>query len=368
MKDIIKVLAVNDPAVYAYTKESSVGITKSWEENNEFEIKLNIFKWEEFKENLDKALEDNFGQYDIVMAPSFWIPNIAENNKVIPFNDYIDENYNIEDIFQSVRDEIAYKGKVIAVPSFTDGHIIFYRKDKLNLKGVVTLEELKSVSKDIKGKLALKSSPYEILLDYLPYLWAEGGEIYKDNKLALDSKRASEALCKYTELKEYCIDNVENFGNEEVKSAIQSGEAYIGISWSGQAASIMDNNSFTDKIGFSTYEYPCNTTWTFLVNKHTNKAKVCFDYLKFITNKENDLLSGRISGSPVRSSSYKNEEEIKRNPWYKTNYEMLKRAKRVPALVEWMDISGNFYNSVHKAFTGAISPKEALVNCCIYKK
>ncbi len=29
MKDIIKVLAVNDPAVYAYTKESSVGITKN---------------------------------------------------------------------------------------------------------------------------------------------------------------------------------------------------------------------------------------------------------------------------------------------------------------------------------------------------
>ncbi|AUN02854.1 hypothetical protein [Clostridium botulinum] len=63
-----------------------------------------------------------------------------------------------------------------------------------------------------------------------------------------------------------------------------------------------------------------------------------------------------------------NEEENKRNPWYKTNYEMLKRAKRVPALVEWMDISDNLYSSVHKAFTGAISPKEALVNCCIYKK
>ncbi len=47
---------------------------------------------------------------------------------------------------------------------------------------------------------------------------------------------------------------------------------------------------------------------------------------------------------------------------------MLKRAKRVPALVEWMDISDNLYSSVHKAFTGAISPKEALVNCCIYKK
>ncbi|MCY6369149.1 extracellular solute-binding protein [Clostridium ganghwense] len=364
----IKVLCVNDPAVYAYTEDSITGITKKWENENEYKVLIDIVDWNEYKSTLDKALTTNFNNYDIVMAPSFWIPNLAANNKVIPFEEYLTADYNIKDIFPSILDEISYRGKKIGVPSFSDGHIIFYRKDKLKLDRIETIESLIQKIDGIKENkrvLAIKASPYEIFLDFIPFMWDYGSELYNNEKLVFNNEKTLSALKQYMCLKKYCPQDIAQYGNDEVREAIQKGEVYVGISWSGQAAAIMEKekNLYRDKIGFSTYEYPCNTTWTFLVSKFTHVPVKCFDFLKFITNNKNDLMSGRISGSPVRISSYQNKEEREKNPWYEANYEMLNKARRIPAIEKWTEVSDHLYEYVHKAFTEKLKPEEALSKC-----
>lgn len=363
----INILAVNDPAINSYKTDSVTNITKEWEKNNSLKIHIDIINWENYKKEVDNALIFNKGNYDIVMAPSFWIANYASNKRLACFEDYINDEYDIKDIFPSIIDEISYEGKLIAVPSFTDGHIIFYRKDKIKLNKIISTDDIKDALKSIndnKNRLALKASQYEIFLDYLPFLWNESGKIFDNNEIVLDSKNAIKALNKYVELKKYCPPNIENYGNDEVKDAIRNGEAYIGVSWSGQSAAIMNENNYKDDIGFTTYEYPCNTTWTFLVNKQSKKKKESFDYLMYCTNKENDLKSGRISGSPVRMSVYQNKQELKLNPWYEVNYLMLKNAKRVPPHKAWTEISDVLYQSVYEAFTGTLKPEKALNECC----
>lgn len=364
--DNIRILAVNDPAVYAYKRESSTGITKGWENKNNKVISMDILDWCDFKCSVENALENNVGNYDIVMIPSFWLAKFASENRIIPFENYINDHYKIHDIFAGILDEISYDNHLMAVPSFTDGHIVFYRKDKIKLPNIVTYSDLKSSIESIKNQktMALKSSVYEILLDYLPFLWEEKGELIKDNQLFLDKTKAIKALENYISLRKYCVDNVENFGNEEVKESLVKGESYIGISWSGQATNIMcKDNKYRNDIGFSTYETPCNTTWMFVVNKSTKKPETCFEYLSYITNKENDLISGRISGSPIRISTYNNKVEIEKNPWYEANFDMLSRAKRVPSVKWWNEVSDKLYESIHKAFTKEITAEDAIKRC-----
>lgn len=363
----LKVLAVNDPAINSYKNDSYTYITKDWENNNSCEVHIDIVDWDNYKKAVDNALIKNEGNYDIVMAPSFWIPNFASNNLIVPFEEYVNDKYDISDIFPSIIDEISYGNKLIGIPSFTDGHILFYRKDKVNLDKVVTIENLKEALNNLKEdrKFALKASRYEIFLDFLPFLWSNNGQIFgKNNNIELNSPNAIKALDTYIGFKKYCPQDVANYGNDEIKNALQNDKVYIGVSWSGQSAAIMNENKFADKIAFATYEYPCNTTWTFLVNKHSSKIRESFSYLMHCTNKENDLKSGRISGSPVRISTYQNKEELKTNPWYEINFIMLKNAKRVPPCEEWTEISDMLYKSVYDAFTGTLSLKEALDECC----
>ncbi|MFX0560738.1 extracellular solute-binding protein [Tepidibacillus infernus] len=257
------------------------------------------------------------------------------------------------------------------MPSFSDGHLLFYRKDRFEEKGIkinkktVSIPEIKDLVEKYsnnKPVIALKSDVTEILLDFLPFLWERGVELLDQPPFFSDEKKTILALEDYLSFKPYCPQQVENYGNLQVKEAIQRGEVVIGVSWGGQAAAILNpnENPYFDQIGFMTYQYPCNTTWGFVVAANSANKDIAISYLKYISNQENDKLVGRVSGGPVRKTTYQDKNEIQFCHWYEVQYHMLINAKHVPKSVHFAKASSSLYTLLHRLFKQEITPNEMM--------
>ncbi|WP_339060512.1 extracellular solute-binding protein [Tepidibacillus marianensis] len=365
----IRILAVNDPPVYAYLHDAENGITKKWEAKQQVKVIIDIIDWDQYKGKLDEALYSQKSEYDIVMNPgNFWLPELVEEHLIIPLDEEL-KDYDLGSIIDSIKEEMKYKNQLYMIPSFSDGHILFYRKDKLAEKGITVADKSISISglknlvhqfEEEESVIALKADQTEILPDVLPFLWGRGVELLDKPPYLSNIEQAKLALEDYLYLKNYCPKGIENYGNLQVKEAIQNGEVAIGVSWGGQAAAILnpDENPHVDQIGFLTYDVPCNTTWGFVVASNSKNIDVAIDYLKYVTNQENDKLVGRISGGPVRKTTYLDSNERQYCPWYDIQFHMLNHAKQVPKTAEFAKNSGDLYSLLHRIFTNEISLNE----------
>ena len=365
----LKILAVNDPAVNAYLHQADNKITKTWEETNNVKVVIDIVEWSQYKDTLDNAMGNNNGGYDIVMNPgNFWLPELAEKKLIIPLDEFLTD-YDLNGIIDSIRDEMQYKNQIYMLPSFSDGHILFYRKDIFKDEGIernsltITIPELVELVYKLrkhKPVIALKSDVTEILLDFIPFLWESGAKLLDQPPYFSDEEKTLSALKYYLSFKSYCPKGIENYGNKEVKEAIQKGEVAIGVSWGGQAAAILNpqENPYIEQIGFMTYQNPCNTTWGFVVAANSKNQNAAISYLKYLTNKESDKLVGRISGGPVRRTTYQDINEYRYCPWYDVQFEMLKNAGSVPKSVHFAKAAAKLYPLLHQLFKGEITLNE----------
>ncbi len=370
----LKILAVNDPAIYAYLHEAKNQITKKWEEEHQVKVILDIIEWNQYKDTLDQEVRQVNGDYDIIMNPgNFWIPELAEESLIIPLESYLTD-YDVDGIVASIQNEMKYKNHIYMIPSFSDGHILFYRKDKLKEKGIVntkkviTIPELKELVRQLEDNnpvIALKSDVSEILLDFIPFLWNRGVEVLDQAPYFSDEEKTILAIQDYLSFRFYCPKGIEYYGNQQVKESIQKGEVVIGISWGGQAAAILnpDENPYVNKIDFMTYQYPCNTTWGFAIAANSKNKEAAINYLTYVTNEENDKLVGRISGGPVRITTYQDKDEQKYCPWYHVQFEMLKNAKNVPKSIHFGQTAARLYPLIHQLFNGKITPNDFIEEC-----
>ncbi|KXG44595.1 extracellular solute-binding protein [Tepidibacillus infernus] len=128
----IKILAVNDPAVYAYVRETENAITKTWEEANQVKVIIDIIDWDQYKNTLDVALKNREGNYDIMMNPgNFWLPELVEKQLIIPLDEYLDD-YDLNGIIESVQDEMKYNDHIYISLLFQMD--TYYSIEKIDLK------------------------------------------------------------------------------------------------------------------------------------------------------------------------------------------------------------------------------------------
>lgn len=114
------------------------------------------------------------------------------------------------DLVKGVLDTATVDGKTYGIPWFTGTRALYYRTDvfdELGLEPPKTLKELTERARQIR---AAKPDLYGIAVGgkyqfaFLPYIWANGGDVAKQDggtwKSTLDSKQARDGLRQYAEL------------------------------------------------------------------------------------------------------------------------------------------------------------------------
>lgn len=369
MARTVRVLGVGDPAVYAYTDEK-LNILGEWRAQGGGEVSFDIVPWDRYLSTLNLQFEASEPAYDIVMLPGhLWLPEFVAAGRLAPLTRHAAAapSAEWEDLKPFVRDELSYGGELYLMPSFTDGHVVFYRSDiaaGVPSGPLTTPQALGELARRNDGGghrgIALKADPSEIFLDWLPYLWAFGGDLLsEEGEPAFATAAGAESLAFYRSLREVAPDDTGSYGNERIAEVLRDGTVAMATSWGGQAGFVYAaDGGFRDDITAATFEKPWNVVWSFGVLAAAPDPAAAFEFLRYLSSPAVDKKVGRYAGSPVRSSTY--DADRAAVPWYAVQEEMLDRCARLPRHPRMNAILPAVTEMLVAAFSGRVQPSEAL--------
>lgn len=356
---VLRVLAVADPAVTAYT-DKRFGILENYPEKVQFDA----VPWERYYSTMMDVFAGK-AQYDIVMvAGHLWLCDFVRKG-------YLAElSYDFEDILPVIAAEMQYEGKTYLSPSFCDGHIVTYRKSALKkvlgrtFDNMITPQEFAEaaylLAKETgKPAVALKASVAEIFTDALPFLRMNGVDPYCGTKADCNRKEVIEGLEAYCGLKKIALAGCDTFGNDEVAAAIRENKVPLATTWSGQMGVVYTDDCVQkEDIGFAAFTTGWNVSWSFAVSQNSTQKKEAEKFLAFLRSAQVDKIAGDVSGSPVRLCNYKAEDD--EHPWYACQLKMFEKAAPLPDMPFAGDKNGIFYQEISNAFTGKKTPAQAM--------
>lgn len=355
--DKVRVLAVDDPAVQAYVRPELRAV-EQWGGGAEFVVA----PWEKYLGLMQDAL-DGKAEYDIVMvAGHLWKRDLVDRGLLLTLGRLDD------DILDAVAHECSHAGEVYLSPSFCDGHMVVYDRERvgglfapLDPTAITPGEYLEIADKIGTGSVAVKAHPSEIFTDALPFLRMFGGDVYDSGgNPVCDSPDAVRGLEEYLRLRRYAFGDPSRCGNEQVAEALASGGAAVGITWSGQLGAVAGKaRARADSFGFRTLTTAWNATWSFAVCAATPRPEAAKDLLAHLRSPAIDRLAGAISGAPVRRSTYL--EGTAKYPWYACQLEMIeKHARPLPDIRHGGARNACLYEEIFRCFTGECDASEAM--------
>src|SRR5580700_245894 len=127
----VTICAVNNEPMIELKKLSS-----KFEQKNP-DIKLNWVIVEEnvLRQKVTLDVSQHSGLYDLVYIGLYDTPIFAKQGNLLPFEN-LPADYDVDDVFKSIRDGLSYDGKLYALPFYGESSMLMYRKDLLDAKGL----------------------------------------------------------------------------------------------------------------------------------------------------------------------------------------------------------------------------------------
>ena len=127
----VTIATVNNPDMIELKK-----LSPKFEEKNP-DIKLNWVITEEntIRQRITTDVSTGSGQFDIVQIGLYETPIFAKRGWLRPMEN-LPADYDVEDLFKSLRDGLSYEGKLYALPLYGESSMLMYRKDLLEEKGL----------------------------------------------------------------------------------------------------------------------------------------------------------------------------------------------------------------------------------------
>jgi multiple sugar transport system substrate-binding protein len=386
---MITLIGPDDPALNALEntfKTGQVPVTSEVTGTSET-ARLLIIPWAEYRDRLMETLTAGEAPHQAVFVPGhIWLPELAEAGYLAPLDQIRPPLPDtgphpaerlLAEMLPSVSAEAHYQGRSYLFPLFTDGHILFYRQDLLGeqmaqahftrsgvpLISPMALAELAEQAHNppkVYG-LALKAHPSEIFLDWLPFLWAAGGDLLDEaGEPAFAGQAGVRALEYYTRLRRFCPPDTHLYGNAEILEIIKKGQAALVTTWGGQAGPLYASGAGR-AYRTAIFPRPWNAAWGAAIpaNQPAERQQAALSVLLSAFGPETDLAVITAAGSPVRRSSYA-PEQLETHPWLPAQLAMLERCGRLPDRPEVGRFLGALYGAVYSAFTEEQTPQAAL--------
>ncbi len=127
----VTIAVVNNPDMIELKKLSS-----KFEEQNP-DIKLNWVVAEEniIRQRITTDVSQGSGQFDIVFIGLYETPIFAKKGWLKPMEN-LPADYDVDDVFKSLRDGLSNDGKLYALPFYGESSMLMYRKDLFDAKGL----------------------------------------------------------------------------------------------------------------------------------------------------------------------------------------------------------------------------------------
>lgn len=330
---------------------------------------VEIVPWQAYRLRVDETLRAAHPAFDAVCVPGHvWLPELADAGLLAELGAAAEPSAH--GVAGGLQADGAYLGQSLALPLFTDGHLLVYRSDLLDPPGhapdarnLLTLAQAGHLPPERYG-IALKAHPAEIFLDWLPYYRTMGGELTAtQGRFQIDEPAAVAALELYLAVARYAPPDTGSYGNEEVADALRTGRAAAAVTWGGQAAPIFASPPSGAGFAAVAPRHPWNVTWGIAVPARIPRSRrdEIAATLLALLSPELDQRVLEEAGSPVLEATYQQSAgSTQRYPWLGAQRVMLARAQPLPALPGLGNMLTIMTEALVATFRGEATAKSAI--------
>lgn len=344
----------------------------TFEKQNNCTVEVISLSASELHDNILNSNSQPTGTYDVIMIDDPLMPEYIEKHVLTNLTQlgYIDDEDFVEKSRLLGKDPFPL-GATYALPFSGNVQLIFYNEDLMgsdpdlsNWDSILTIckqqKEAGHLGYAIRGQ-----SGNPIVSDFLPILWAFGGDIFDNgNNVIINSRESRDALSFYLEL----LNTGDNFEKDALIDAVISGNASIALGWpswfisgSGSAASIAQipgkRDASSDQL--ATGEIG---NWLLGVTSNSAQKELSLELVKYLTSSSVQKESLAHGGIPTRTSIFKDKDVIAEYPFFEAIYSGTNNSRVRPRTTKWSRIEDVFGAELVKCIEGKETVDECIIN------
>ncbi len=327
---------------------------------------------------------------DVFLMDVIWIAQFAASGWLDPLGERVRrDGVDLDAFFPGIIERVdIYRDRLVALPVFVDGGVLYYRKDLLEKKGLAppkTWGGLLRLAVDIQ-KEERKSNPgfygfvwqgaqYEgLICNFLEVAGSNNGGInFRDGKIVLNTPENLAALtfmhdlahrCRvsppsvYTEMKE-----------EEARLAFQQGNALFERNWPyAWLLHEAPGSPVRGKTGITILpRFPSGRSvsalggWHAGISEFSDAKPMAWELVKYLVSYEIQKdIALELGLSPGLKDLYDDPAVLSVLPHFSRLKEAFQHALPRPAVAYYSQLSEALQRNMNAALTGSVSPEEAL--------
>lgn len=324
-------------------------LAPQWEEATGNTINWVVLEENVLRQRTTQDIATNGGSFDIIFIGAYEAPIWGANGWLTSLNDFGDDaDYDLEDIFQLVRNGLSADGNLYAVPLYSETSFTFYRTDLFEAAGIEAPTEqitytqfaemaaqLHDPDNGIYGTCQRGKAGWGENMAFIgPLVNAFGGRWFDmDWNPQIDSEQWHNAVNYYVDLMNASgPPGATANGHNENRALFKDGKCATWVDATSAANDVRNPNTSTvaDKTDF--FKAPMEVTdkgtgwfwsWALAIPASSQKADVAKDFLKWGTSKEYFEMVGETEGwvavpSGTRASVHEDARLLEAAPFAAT--------------------------------------------------
>jgi multiple sugar transport system substrate-binding protein len=304
-----------------------------FEEETGIKVEFEQFFEDQLTQKLTVELTAGSDSLDVFMIRPLQDGKLyIKNGWLADITDYAqDPEWDFSDFAAGAVAPFQQDSRLYGVPLITEREILYYRKDifeQNNIKVPETLEELKAVAAQLNDPknefygFVARGQRSPAVTQFSSFLYSSGGDWFADGQATLDTAEAIEAFTLYGDLlREYGPPGVLNMSWPQALGVFAQGKAAMYTDADSLFANMLDPEKSIvpeENIGFAVFpagkagQKPYNVTaWGLGINSKSKVQDAAWEFIKWITNKENSLAIQGAGNPGARQSAWDNPEGVK---------------------------------------------------------
>ncbi len=228
-----------------------------------------------------------------------WVADLSANVSGAP------AAWNWNDFTQSARDAVTLDGAVFGVPLMTETHVMYYRRDLLEQRGIAvpqTVEALEAAASALHDPaggffgLALRGQRVPAVTQFSSFLYSFGGDFQNGTTASVDTPEAITAYETYGRLlRQYGPPGATNMGWVEASAIFAQGKAAFYLDGDSQAYTFLDptKSAVVDTVGYGSFPAgPAGAKpysivpWAAGINAFSARTQAAWDFITWATAPE----------------------------------------------------------------------------------
>lgn len=324
-------------------------LAPQWEKATGNKINWVVLEENVLRQRTTQDISTKGGSFDIMFIGAYETPIWGANGWLVPLDDFgNDPKYDLKDIFQLVRNGLSAKGKLYAVPLYSETSFTYYRTDLFKKAGIevpkqqITYDQFKEMAaklhdpkNGIYGTCQRGKAGWGENMAFVGTMANAFGARWFDMdwKPQLTSPEWKAAITYYVDLmKNYGPPGATANGHNENRALFKDGKCATWVDATSAANDIRNpkNSKVADTTDF--FQAPKQATdkgtgwfwsWALAIPASSKKVDTAKDFLKWATSKEYFQMVGETEGwvavpSGTRASIHDDPRLLKAAPFAAT--------------------------------------------------